>query len=347
MAQKPFGLDIGTHSMKAVWLSEEKNGFMLKSVIAMPTPLKAMASESPLDLQDLSQAIHNMVTSAKITTSYVNIAFPETHVYTRVIEMPFLSDKELASAMFWEAEQHIPVPLETITLDWKVLKKPETAKDTTMQVLLAGASTALIKKYQKVLSNAGFNIVTIETEILSVIRALTYSQNADFHFPNSIILNIGAISTSLAIIKDGIIIFTYSVPIGGVAIDRALSTDFGFSIAQAEEYKKQYGLSEKEFGGKISKTSEPILMSIVSEVKKAQAFYMEKYKDDSQLQQILITGGTAKLPGIDLFFAQNCSIETITADPWKILINQELPEEIRSNSSSFATAIGLAMREYE
>lgn len=346
MAQKPFGLDIGTHSMKAVWLSEEKNRFMLKSVIATSTPPKGMTSESPLDLQDLSQAIHNMVTSAKITTPYVNIAFPETHVYTRVIEMPLLSDKELASAMFWEAEQHIPVPLETITLDWKVLKKPEAA-DSKMQVLLVGAPTALIKKYQKVLSNAGFNIVSIETEILSIIRALTYSANSDFHFPNSIILNIGAISTSLAIIKDGIIIFTYSVPIGGIAIDRALSTDFGFSIQQAEEYKKQYGLSEKEFGGKISKTAQPILMSIVTEAKKAQAFYMEKYKDDTPIQQILITGGTAKLPGIDLFFAQNCSIETITADPWKILINQELPEQIRNNSSSFATSIGLAMRGYE
>lgn len=348
MAQKPFGLDIGTHNMKAVWLSEEKNGFMLKSVIAMPTPPKGMISESPLDQEEMSQAIRLMVTSAKITTPYVNIAFPESVVYTRVLEMPLLSDKELASAMLWEAEQHIPVPLETITLDWKILQKPNTpAPGAKMQVLLVGAPSALINKYQKTLSNAGLNIVSIETEIFSVIRVLTYSQNKDASFPNSIIVNIGALSTSLAIIQNGLIVFTYPIPTGGVAIDRALAADFGFSISQAEEYKKKYGISEKEFGGKISKSSEPILLSITAEVKKAQAFYGEKYKDDDPIRQILLTGGTAKLPGIDLFFAENCGVETIIADPWKILLNQELPEEIRNNSSSFTVSIGLAMRDYE
>lgn len=347
MKQKPFGLDIGTQSMKAVWLSEEKNGFLLKSVITMPTPPKGMVSESPLDQEEMSQAIHNMVASAKISTSYVNIAFPESHVYTKVLELPLLSDKELASAMLWEAEQHVPVPLETITLDWKVLQRPNNpAEGTKMQVLLVAAPTALIKKYEKIISSAGLTLVSAETEILSAIRALTFSSN-NYRSPNSIIVNIGAISTSLAIIKNGAIIFTYSIPTGGIAINRALATDFGLSIAQAEEYKRTYGLAEKEFGGKIGKSSEPILLSIISEIKKAQAFYLDKYKNDDPIQQLILTGGTAKLSGIDLFFAGHSGIETIIGDPWKILLNAELPQEIKANGSSFTVAVGLAMRDYE
>lgn len=350
MKQKPLGLDIGSNSIKAVWLSEDKAGFFLKSVTTADTPLKGLISESPLDQEEITQTIKSMLASAKITTNAVNIALPESQVYTRVIEMPMLSDNELSAAIYWEIEQHIPVPLSSITFDWKVLKRPSSSTDgSKIEVLMVGAPNTIIAKYQKVLSNAGLTINSVETEILSTIRPLVYSplEAPDYRFPNSIVMNIGAVSTSLVIVKDGIIIFTYSIPAGGIAINRAIAADFGFSASQAEEYKKTYGVSEKEFGGKISHAAEPILMSIINEVKKAQAFYSEKYKDEQSIQQIILSGGTAKMPGIDLIFAENCNIETIVADPWKILINQELPEEVKKSASSFTVAIGLAMRDYE
>ena len=53
------------------------------------------------------------------------------------------------------------------------------------------------------------------------------------------------------------------------------------------------------------------------------------------------------MPGIDLLFVKNCGIETIVGDPWKILVNKEIPEEIKKDGSSYAVAVGLAMRDYE
>jgi type IV pilus assembly protein PilM len=172
-------------------------------------------------------------------------------------------------------------------------------------------------------------------------------QKKDSVFPNTLIVNIGAMSTSLAIVKGGIIVFTYSIAIGGAAINRAIASDFGFSLPQAEEYKKTYGISQQELGGKISDSTKPILLSIIGEVKKALAFYKDKYKNDTPLQQVLLTGGTAKLPGIDLFFAQNCEIETATANPWHVLGEQQIPREILDNASDYTIAIGLALRDYE
>ena len=88
-----------------------------------------------------------------------------------------------------------------------------------------------------------------------------------------------------------------------------------------------------------------ILNSLVAEAKKAIAFYSQKYKDDSIIQQILLSGGTARLPGIDLFFAENLGIETVLANPWKILASQVVPQEIVGSSSDFTIAVGLAMRD--
>lgn len=350
MKKKPLGLDIGASNIKAVWFQENGSTLSLAAAITEPTPQKGMLSEAPLDEEEMARAIHALIAEAKIDTELVNIALPENKVYTKVLEMPLLSDKELSSAIYWEAEQYIPVPLETITLDWKVLTRPEKLDvGAKMQVLLVGAPTQLIEKYRKILTMAGLTISYLETEILSAIRALVYPylKKKDAVFPNTIIVNIGAMSTSVAIIKSGIIVFTYSVAIGGAAINRAIASDFGFSLSQAEEYKKTYGISEQDLGGKISGSARPVLLSIIGEVKKAIAFYKDKYKNDAPIQQVLLTGGTAKLPGIDLFFAQNCEIETATANPWHVLENQQVPREIIDNASDYTIAIGLALRDYE
>jgi Tfp pilus assembly PilM family ATPase len=51
------------------------------------------------------------------------------------------------------------------------------------------------------------------------------------------------------------------------------------------------------------------------------------------------------LPGIDLFFAENLSIETIVANPWKILGDKPLPPQVANLTSDFTIALGLAMRD--
>ncbi len=341
MKNKIFGLDIGATTIKAVWFDHEEKDYFLNAVLALPTPEKGMQSESPIDQEEMADAIRKIVHDGNISVRGVNIALPETQVYTRVIEMPPLSDKELSSAIYWEAEQYIPVSLDVITLDYRILRRPDQTNNAThMDVLLVGAPTRLIEKYEQILGLAGLTVASVETEILSAIRSVT----AASQFPTSIIVNIGAISTSLAIIYEGLLMFTYTVPVGGMAISRAIAIDFGFSFSQAEEYKKTYGLSGE---GKIGKTTEAIVFSIVEEVKKAIVFFNRKYPNN-QVAQIVLSGGSALLPGIEEFFTSNTGIETVPAHPWNILSTQEnLPAEIISGAASYAIAVGLAMRDYE
>lgn len=341
MAKQSTGLDIGLTSIKAVSLSRQKDGYFLNSAFSMTTPPRGMFSESPLDQEDMAKAIKKVVSNLKVDSKNVNVALDDNQIYTKVIDMPILSDKELAMAIRWEAEQNIPVSLSDITLVWSVLKRPPKGTEgEKMQVLLVGAPTNLVNKYQKIIELAGLNISSIETEVLAVIRALSYSG-----LPPAIILSIGAISTSLAIVKDDVLTFTYSIQTGGNAISRAIASDYGLTLSQSDEYKKAYGLSKEGVGQKIGKSTELILTSILAEVKKTLAFYSEKYHDDSLIQQILLSGGTARLPGIDLFFAENLGIETVLANPWKILANQVVPQQIIYSPSDFTIAVGLAMRD--
>lgn len=343
MNKKPFGLDIGASTIKVVWLDKKDSGFILKSSAIIPTPTKGMLSESPLDEEEMAQAIQKAAVSASIDSKYVNVALPENQVYTKVLEMPVLSDRELHSAIYWEAEQYIPVPLSNVTLTWNVLNRPvKPQASDKMTVLMVGAPTLLVSKYQKIIAMAGYSISSMETEITSTVRSLVWGEN----FPTSVIVNIGTISTSIVIIRNEVMNFTYSMSVGGAAINRAIATDFGFTPDQAEEYKKVYGVSDKALGGKIGQATSPILSTIVTEVKKSVAYYSQKYRD-LPIRQIILAGGTSNLPGIDTFFANNTSVETVIANPWKILVPSQIPKEVLDTGSDYAIAVGLAMRGYE
>lgn len=341
MNKKPFGLDIGVSSIKVVWLESKGDAFNLVAAAMIPTPAKGMLSESPLDQEEMSKAVQKATVSANIDSKLVSVALAENQVYTKVLEMPVLSDRELRSAIYWEAEQYIPVPLASITLTWNVLEKPEKPQPSDkMSVLMVGAPTALVDKYKKIISMAGLTISSMETEILSTVRSLTWGEN----FPPTIIVNIGAVSTSFAIVRNNVMVFTYSMSVGGSAINHAIASDFGFTPDQAEEYKKVYGVSGKALGGKIGQATTPILNAIVVEVKKSLAYYSQKYKD-LPIKQIILAGGTANLPGIDVFFANNCGVETVTANPWKVLGVSQIPQEVLQSGADYAIAVGLAMRD--
>lgn len=344
MKSNAFGLDIGTTAIKVAWVNRDKNVTSYAASLSVPTPATGMQSESPFDHQEMAQVINKLVIDAKITTNNVNIALPENHAFTKVVEMPLLSDKELSSAIYWEAEQYIPVPLDTVNLAWSKLQPLKgTLSEERMQVLLVAAPKDLIKRYQTILDLAGLTIVSVETEILSVIRSLVPVNNA----PTSLIANIGAMSTTLGIVQNGIIVFNYSVPLGGIALTRAIASDFGLQLPQAEEHKRVYGLSDKNLGGKVAKAIEPILTALLSEVKKAMTYYAEKYKNESPITQILLTGGGSNLPGLSVYFAQNLGIEAVIANPWNMLNIQGVPEAIQSLGPEYAVAVGLALKEYE
>ena len=344
MKTESFGLDIGTTAIKAVFLKRDAaNKPVLQSSFTVPTSPKGLRSDAPDDQAALAQVLRNALSDNPIPTTNVSIALTDNQVYTKVVELPILSQKELSSAVYWEAEQSIPVPLSTITLDWQLLQQDEaTTLNPKMHVLLVGAQIAVVKRYQSVLELAGLNTVSVETETLAIIRAVS-SQNASSFF----LINLGANTTSFAILKNGILVFTYSIPIGSIAMNRAIATEFGFSFEQAEEYKKTYGLADKTIGQKIGTAIEPILFSMLSEIKKALAFYQDKYKAASSLSQILLTGATAKMPGIDLFFAQNCGIETVVANPWAVHAIQNVTPQLLESGPEYAVAVGLALKEHE
>ncbi len=335
-----FGLDIGTTSIKALSLKKGGNSFAIESMGLGPAPQKGIMSESPEDLHKFAEAVKQIIASANIKQKEVNVALPESQVYTKIIEMPALSEKELAAALKYEMEQYIPLPLDQVKTDWQVLS-PSTAQNKTSRILLVAASLSLIKKYETVLDELGLVPSTIETEMLSVHRSIFPLVNTG---TSNMIVHMGAATTNIAVVENGELIMVFTVDKGGIAITRAISLDLGIDVTQADSYKKAYGLNKDAFEGKIGKSLFPILESILGDIRKTMLLYKEK-NPNQPITQMILSGGSAQLPGVDIYFTNQLNIQVVLGSSFQVYDMKNVPPEIGADSLSFNVVSGLALKD--
>jgi len=114
-----FGLDIGSSQIKALEAQKSEQGFKLKHF-----------SSAYIEGKDPVKVIKSVIKEARIkATAEVNVALPESEVYTRIVKTPRLSETELASSIEYEAEQYVPVALSEVELFHQVLDKGSSADD--------------------------------------------------------------------------------------------------------------------------------------------------------------------------------------------------------------------------
>lgn len=333
-----LGLDIGSHTIKLIELVGGGGKFSLVAAGSMPTP-PGLGSSAEADLQAVANAVKRLVHDTGAKSKTVHIALPESKIFTRVIEVPALSDRELASAIKYEAEQYVPLPLDQVNVDFAVLRDAKATGTGKMEVLLVAAPKTLVEKYLSILELSGLEPVSAETEIIATSRAVAASVA---NIRNVLVISLGAQTTDLSILRGGILTFTRSIPAGGEALTRALAQGLDFNMSQAEEFKKTYGLQEDQLEGKIVAAVRPITDTIIVEVKRALAYYQEKYREE-HVQSVILTGGTARLPGMVVYFAQTIGIEAQLANPWAGIAREARFNVLTAEGPTFCIAVGLAL----
>lgn len=340
MPASVFGLDIGRAFIKVVKVESRGSKKMLSAASMIPTPERGIQSEAAVDLKKVSDAIKTCVSSAKIGTEKCAVSLVESQVVSRLIQLPNLTDKELSSAISWEAEQYIPLPIKDVVLQYKVVDKAVASADgnSKMNVLLIAAPKRVVSKYMTVVRDAGLKPEYLETESAALARCLTKPTD-----PPTIIVSMGAFSTELLIVFGGNVFFTRSIATGGVSLTKAIISEFNLPAKQAEEYKQTYGILEDKLSGKVASVLKPILDIVTGEILKAVEYAKGQIKT-AQITRVVICGGGAFLPGIAEFFVERTSLEVSLGDPWSDFSKEGLVVSLAGQGSLYAVATGLAMR---
>lgn len=332
-----FGLDIGADSIKIIQVAKDGNNFNLVTAGIIKTPVASLAFDTEKDMIAVAEAIKKLKSEIRASGNQVVVSIPERQAFAQIIEVPKMNEDELAQAIPWEAENIVPQPLTEVNLDWEIIQ--ESTDTGKMKVILVAAPKALVEKYLKVMKLAELEPIALETDLLAIVRCLRpmFSQG------NLLVTNLGLKSLDIAVIHQGNLFLTRSLPTAGEAITRALSASLNLDLATAEEYKKTYGLSQ-EAESKVASAIEPILAVISNEIKKAIQFYLEKTQQP--LRIMVLSGGSSLLPGLTEYFTKNLNIEVQIADPLSLIKADQRSLELLRPSSPFLTiALGLAMKE--
>lgn len=328
------GVDVGSSAIKVIQWGESAGMGV--------NPVGGWGETEP-DSLSLAEAIRKTVGDAGIGVKRARVALHEALVYTRVIDMPPLSEAELSSALSWEAEQYIPVPLSEVNLDWQILgSKDMPDKRRKMAVLLVAAPKKLIDKVVGVMQLAGLDPVGLETDMLALTRALVSPASTG----PILICHLGAAGTEIGVIEAGQPVFVFATATGGTALTRAIAAGLKLEFAQAEQYKRTYGLLDDQLEGKIKQVlAEPVTM-IVNELKRAMSFYVAHASVAVPMKQLILSGGGAQLPGLGGYLAGQLNLEAVTANPMaRMSWGSQVRNRFAGIESVFSVAAGLALGE--
>lgn len=339
--QSFFGLDIGASSIKLVQVNlMGSKSFGVEAIGLVTNPAGSIDFTDKVVVEKIKPALKKLLTESKVKERRVVVSVAESKVYSRILSIPQMSEAELSSAIHWEAEQFVPIPVNEVELDFSVIEKLPGSEEKKMSVYLVAAPKKYLQGLVELLTAVNLEPIAVESEMVAIARALTYGQPA----MTSLLVHIGAMSSVMAIVEGSNLTFSYTVPVGGVAMSRALSQSLGLPLTQAEEYKRTYGLQENQLEGKVRKGLLIVMDSLVREMRKAMEFQLASRK--SVVNRVVVTGGGAYLPELVVYLSGVLGgVEVVLGNPLeygKPGRGVTLPAE----KAAYAIATGLSQRMF-
>lgn len=346
-----LGIDIGTSSIKVVELEKRGGRFELSNygvfeMKASGAPIKqeeAWQNILKLSDQEIASGLKELLKKAGISSGEVIASIPSFSTFSTVIQMPYVSNEDLARALPFEAKKYVPIPLDEVVLDWSIVgvadgKTQEENKPATVEVFLAAVPKDETVRYQNIMKAAGLKIKALELENSALIRALLGNDLSP-----SVIVNIGGRSTSIIIVNRGYERVSHNYEIGGFEITRAVSKSLNVSLEKAEELKRKFGLKKSE-DNIITDSMISLIDMMVFETQKTIVNYEESKKD--KISNIILIGGLTNMPGLVSYFEEKLGRAVKLGSPFaRVIYPPELKSLTSELSSLFSVALGLSMRE--
>ncbi|MFH1643051.1 MAG: type IV pilus assembly protein PilM [Patescibacteria group bacterium] len=358
-----FALDISNLSLKIAKLKKKRGYLELESFGELKIKKGIISNGEIKEEDDLIEAIKNVVNGVKgkkLKTKYVACSLPEEKSFLEIIKMPLMSREDLKSAILFEVENYIPLPIEDVYLDFEIINKDIRKKE--MEVLLAALPKKTVDLYINCLKKAGLKPLFLEIESLAIVRALINKKLSSQSF---LLIDLGLTRTGFVVFVDGCIRFTSSIPVSAENFTDIIAKALNISTSRAEDLKIRHGLSGKvKFKiknkkaiksverGRVFEALIPALADLVQQIKVYMKYYQTHANTgaDRKIQRILLSGGGANLKGLKELFSIELNAPVEFGDPWMNIApvkHTERKKLSQSEALAYTTALGLAQKNIE
>jgi len=334
VAKKAVGIDIGSHSVKAVVVSKKGSSVVINNFVEVPIspPRSAEPEQLAATVEELSKRL-------KIGSSLVVTSISTQKATVRNIQIPFSEEEKARQVLKFQTEPHLAFPIEEVIIDFYNTQSAPAGK---MKVLLTAIHKGVIQKHLELLSRGQIDPEVVDVDFMAVSNTVVRAE-PQLLKGTAMVLDIGASKTIACYIREGELLAVRCITLGGDDFTEAISKELGVSSDEAERIKTgetSDGVSAEDVSQRVSLAIASVRDRLGGELDRTVRYFSSQVGGGT-LDKVILCGGSASLPGLDKFLGEALSAEVAVISPSEAIKNgsgEELP------FPRFVTAIGLALR---
>lgn len=341
MADNSFGLDIDEKFTKVSVAKKIGEILEVTALGKAETSEFFYAGNQEKNVEAEVTQIKKLVETLNVTTKNVNLIIPDSLTYSQIVSMPLLNEKELISAIKYQADQFIPMPIEETNIDIEVIN--EDLKEKKTLLLIVAAPKKIVEKIQTTVELAGLNPESVENELSSNSRFFAnFSKNILNQYKVSpdkgvVIANFDFDSTSLAYFSPEQLLIreNHHISIGYQLFLKETKANTNTDIKKAEEILKIYDVKNTS-SYPLDKIVEPLIKEFANELKN----FIVKHNPGI----ILFTNKICLFPSLIAILNEELVFPFSILNPFWLIKKSQLIETYKQELPIFLPAIGANLR---
>lgn len=343
-----FGLDISSSSVKMIEIVDAgKGAYRVERYAIEPLPREAVVDGNINNLEAVAESVKRAHKRLATRTKHVAMAVPSGAVITKkIIVQAGLREDELEFQVETEANQYIPFALDEVNLDFQRIG-PSPSNPEEEEVLIAATRKEKVEDRVAVAESAGLKALVMDVESYAQQSALSLVVQ---QLPNGgkdqniAVVDIGANVMNVTVLRNDQSVYTREQAFGGNQLTQDIVSRYGMSVEEAESAKRSGGLPD-DYETEVLR---PFMDNLSMEVQRALQFFFTSTQYNT-VDQILLAGGSAVIPGLDEAVNTRTQVPTTVANPFAAMQTSSRIQLKRLivDAPSLIIACGLAMRRFD
>jgi type IV pilus assembly protein PilM len=346
------GIKIGATQLAASRVANNGSPHVLQ-LAREDLPAGVVAGGEVRSVPALATALDEFFTKHALPRRGVRLGVATNRIGVRAFEVAGIDDDaQLANAVRFRAHEAVGIPLDQAVLDYKVLSESvDGAGKRSRRILVVAAYRESIDRYTDAFKQAGIELAGIDLEAFGLLRAVAApAERPEGGEAALVAVTIGHERTTLAISDGAVCDFTRVLEWGGSTLTGAIERRLNISAAEASELKLGLSLDASASVDGIDHRDEHAreavqreLQTLARELVASLQFYQGQ-PGSLAIGEILLSGGTSRMPGLPEELERLTRVRVRRADP---LVRAKVADSVAAGEDlpSLAVAIGLGVED--